>query len=569
MDLRHLYENNLVARRFLKHLGFHEVDQIYQKIKHIKPIQASIDALINLMGLKIEYDESLLKQVPSQGPIIVVCNHPFGALEGLVLSHMLYRQRSDIKVLANSVLSYFTAFNDLFIYIEPYSRTKAYKYNIKGTKLAISWLKNGGALIVFPSGEVAHSRLFDPRVKDSPWNNGVLSLIEHSKCAVLPMFIHGQNGILFQCLGMIHENLRTIWLARELLNKRYNTIKVQIGSLLSYENMKKKHFSLDHLRSRCELLSHRALLKPLSPIKRNNLDVLPFISKEKLCEQIDIVRNQKIYSFKNYDVFVVSFDQSRVLIDEIAKLRETTFRLAMEGTGHEKDLDEFDRHYLHLFVFDQKETAIVGAYRLGVVDQILKLHGMKGLYTNTLFSMHKSFFKMYPNCIEMGRSFVTPAYQKNIYSLMLLFKGIGAFLVRQPQYKMLFGPVSISQAYSMASQKLLAQKLLEMHPLKTGLIHPRKPFAIGNGIRKEMFNWIKDENDLEDAIMDLEKGQRAMPILIKHYIRLGAKFCNFNVDEKFGNCVDGFTVVDLKQTSPNILKNYMGDEGFELFTSHD
>ncbi len=161
-------------------------------------------------------------------------------------------------------------------------------------------------------------------------------------------------------------------------------------------------------------------------------------------------------------------------------MREVTFRQVHEGTGKAFDLDRFDAHYLHLFLWNHEKQEAVGAYRLGGTDQIMASLGSRGLYTTTLFDFEAHFLKEIYPALELGRSFIREEYQKNYTALLLLWKGIGQFVVRNPQYQILFGPVSISNAYNEFSQGLLAT-WLSMHtflPELAQFIRPKNPFQV-------------------------------------------------------------------------------------------
>src|SRR5882672_2633379 len=139
-------------------------------------------------------------------------------------------------------------------------------------------------------------------------------------------------------------------------------------------------------------------------------------------------------------------------LQEIGRLRELTFRAAGEGTGKASDIDLFDAYYLHLFVWDAQAEAIVGAYRMGLADQILARYGRRGLYTQSLFKYGSRILRMMNPAIELGRSFIRAEYQRSFAPLMLLWRGIGRYIVRVPDYAVLFGAVSISNDYDPSSR---------------------------------------------------------------------------------------------------------------------
>ncbi len=273
-----------------------------------------------------------------------------------------------------------------------------------------------------------------------------------------------------------------------------------------------------------------------------------------------------------FAVWLAEAHQIPCTLREIGRLREITFRAAAEGTGNALDLDRFDSIYLHLFIWDEEEGRIVGAYRIGPTDRILARHGRKGLYTTTLFHSRMEFFRKIGPALEMGRSFIRPEYQKSYSSLLLLWKGIGRFIARHPRYRTLFGPVSISRDYSDLSRRLLASTLLQHSQAKdlSLMVRPRKPALLKPvrvpGCERIVRNLsFADFREVCALIADIEFQQKEVPVLLRHYLNLGGQLLAFNIDKSFGDVMDGLIVVDLLKTDRRTLRRYLGDEGLETF----
>jgi len=261
------------------------------------------------------------------------------------------------------------------------------------------------------------------------------------------------------------------------------------------------------------------------------------------------------------------------VLREIGRLREYTFRKVGEGTGRSIDVDVFDEHYHHLFTWNREKKEIVGAYRLGLADEIVKKYGVKGLYTYTLFKFdHRLIDKLLP-CVEMGRSFVRPEYQRSFSSLLLLWKGIGVFIARNPQYATLFGPVSISNEYRDHSRRLMLRSLSLSNFANdlARLVKPRNP-PKGN-VRAEWsldtFNpYISDVDNVSAIVQDIEGGKKGIPILLRQYLKLGGRVLAFNVDEEFSDVVDGLIAIDLRKTDARTRVKYMGEEASTAFCNY-
>ena len=258
-------------------------------------------------------------------------------------------------------------------------------------------------------------------------------------------------------------------------------------------------------------------------------------------------------------------------LQEIGRLREMTFRAAGEGTGKASDVDHFDAYYLHLFVWDTKSGAIVGAYRLGVADEIVARYGKPGLYTQSLFSYGDRALEAMNPAIELGRSFVRAEYQRSFAPLMLLWRGIGRFIVQHPQYAILFGAVSISNDYEPASRRLIVD-FLSANNIEKNLarhVKPRRPFrhSATPGYDRAEFAALNDIEDVSRMVRQIERDNKGVPILLKQYLKLGGRLLAFNADKHFNDALDGLIMVDLRASDPRVLARYMGEEGATAFLS--
>jgi len=283
---------------------------------------------------------------------------------------------------------------------------------------------------------------------------------------------------------------------------------------------------------------------------------------------------QTLSEQREHAVLYASAQQIPNLLREIGRLREVTFREVHEGTGEEVDLDRFDQEYVHLFSWNRQAREVVGSYRMGKCDEIVREQGIEGLYTHTLFRYGPDLLARIGNSLELGRSFVRKEYQRNYGPLMLLWRGIGNYVARFPQYRTLFGTVSINAEYQDLSQQLIAA-FLEDQAFDTdlaSLIEPRHPFKRrripGFDKNQHLPTGLKDIRDISDLIAEIETSQKAVPVLLRHYLNLGGKVIGFNIDASFGHVLDGLIVVDLKKTDPKILAYFMGAEGAGQFFTH-
>ncbi|ABK44981.1 phospholipid/glycerol acyltransferase [Magnetococcus marinus MC-1] len=542
-------------------------------------------ALALLIG-SVQVSHSELERIPASGGVILVANHPFGGIEGVMLAVLLKAIRPDIKFIANYMLGQIPEFRDLLIPVDPFGGESATKRNVGHVVKAIRWVrKEQGLLVIFPAGEVSSLELKSRRVVDPAWQVGAARIIRAAQAQVIPLLFQGSNGPLFQLAGLIHPRLRTALLPREMLNKGQRDIPLRIGHPIAFSRLDKMESDqelIDYLRMRTYLLDadeKKEPRTPLSPQSNKSVAALePIISAcdpQLLRKEIDqLPAAQRLLSSGNQTVYVAHAHQIPMLLQEIGRLREITFREVGEGTGKSIDLDIFDAHYMHLFIWQEQAQELVGAYRMGRLDHIMgSSAGKKGLYTSTLFKYKKSFLKQLGPALEMGRSFVRPEYQRSYAPLLLLWKGIGHYVVAHPEYKVLFGPVSITTEYTPASRQLIVGYLKSHNDMENPprMIKARKPYRL-QGLKglvsPQAIENIQDVDALSGLVAEIERDGKGVPILLKQYLKLGGRIAGFNIDPDFSDVLDGLIFVDLTQTEQRTLNKYMGAAGAERFLAY-
>ncbi len=547
-------------------------------------------SILTALNVRWEISSADRGRIPASGPLLVVANHPFGIVEGLVLGAILRAIRPDVRILANSLLQDFAAAQDHLITVNPFGNKEACLANRQGLRQSLSWLRNGGVLVVFPAGEVSSFHPSRGTVADPPWSESVARLAVLSKASALPMFIGGSNGLGFQLAGLMHPRLRTALLCRELLNKTGKTIVVRSGTVVSPKRLgefpndrrtidflRRKTYMLAHHpkeSSKCSSSNFHGMKKCVAAPKQNREEVVNPTDPQQMASEIArLDKSALLVSQGDCDVYIESANAIPDIVREIGRLREITFRSTGEGTGKSIDLDEFDSYYLHLFVWNRVEKEVVGAYRLGQSDLILRNLGLRGLYTRKLFAYRRQFLERITPALEMGRSFVREEYQRTYSPLLLLWRGISAYVCRNPRYRFLFGPVSISNDYHPGSRQLIVKFLKEYCRAAdlAKLVRARTPFRTHpaswwNAGAEPDLSWNIEE--LSAIVADIEIDRKGVPVLLKQYLKLGAKLASFNVDAKFSNALDALVVLDLLQSDAKLLERYMGKHGLQLFLEH-
>lgn len=524
--------------------------------------------VVEYMGISFDITDEDIARIPKDGPAVVVANHPFGAIEGLILALLLRAVRPDVKIMANYILGMIPELKDMFFCVDPFGRGESYSKNIAPLKDAIRWAKKGGMLGIFPAGEVSSVRITKRMVADPAWSPTVGRILKISKAQAIPIFFDGRNGALFQLLGLIHPRFRTVMLPRENLSRASKPVKVCVGAPIPYEKLamfKTDEDMISYLRFRTYLLRQRAgtCRKKLMTFKGRQKPVATVKDRRFLKDYVQSLPQDKILvKSGRFTVFEAGAGDVPGLLYELGRIREITFRQVGEGTGKSLDTDAFDEYYRHLVLWDGEAGRIAGSYRLGRTDEIIEKKGIKGLYSSTLFNFHPEFFKQVKPALELGRSFVRSEYQRSYSALLLLWKGLANLVSRESRYRYLFGPVSISAEYHPVSRDLLIEFMRRHHSME-GLSHYAKPKTppklasikrVDSKIPEAAYTIAGDAGI---CISEIEPG-KVMPILLKQYLKLNGKIVDFNVDQEFGNCVDGLIIVDLLNTDSKILRKFMG-----------
>lgn len=250
------------------------------------------------------------------------------------------------------------------------------------------------------------------------------------------------------------------------------------------------------------------------------------------------------------------------LLAEITRLRELSFRRVGEGCGQPCDTDRFDAHYEHLFVWHAENHELVGAYRLACTDDVVRAHGIAGLYTSTLFDYDEALLRHTGSAIELGRSFVTPDWQRSFQPLLLLWAGIVTLLERRyPQVRCLFGPASISATYGSVARAVMARALLDQSAGTEleGLVRARHPasWPSGVGYPRHVAAALADPARLSQAIKHMAQGN-GLPVLVRRYLELNGRFACFGIDDSFGGTLDGLVFVDVARIPATLLARLKG-----------
>lgn len=556
----------LVAKLVMYIMRLNKINKLYSDVYNDDP-QEFLEQLIEALGVTIEINEEDLQKIPANGAFITISNHPFGGLDGIILIKILSKIRPDYKVMANFLLKKIVPIKDYFLGVNPFENRKDIS-SAGGLKEALRHLSDGKPLGLFPAGEVSAYQADSNSVEDKEWSASVLKLIRKANVPVIPIYFKGSNSLLFQLLGLIHPMLRTVKLPSELLNKKKRVIKLRVGTPIS----------TDTQNSFTDIMQYGKFLRAKTYLLGSSLEVKKFFLKsqkaEKKAEPIateiaadilqkeisDIREDYLLFTMKNYSIYCAPTLKIPNILNEIGRLREVTFRAVGEGTNRSIDLDEFDLYYYHLFIWDNDANRIVGAYRVGKGKDIIDRYGVKGFYINTLFKIRKQMMPVLYESIELGRSFIVEDYQRKPFPLFMLWKGILYFLIKNPEYRYLIGPVTISGKYTDVSKELIMKFIGRNHwdAELAECIIPRCKYRVETNdpdvdVMVEASG--SDISALDKLIGDIEPSSDKLPILLKKYISLNGRIIGFNIDPKFNMCLDGLLILDLFDVPMNTIES--------------
>jgi putative hemolysin len=516
-----------------------------------------IEHVLDVLGTSHRVQGREREHIPVDGPLLVVANHPLGMQDALALLQLIGTVRSDVRVLGNDWLATVPQLGDLLLPVDVFGKGAASR--LRGIHRA---LENGEALIVFPAGEV--SRVRSNGVRDGRWSDGFARLAMRRKVPVLPVHIAARNSAAFYGLSMLVKPLSTAMLPREAVAPGRRRIGFSIGALIDPGELTQR--SAGSPTQAAKLMrrhvyrvgQHRGLIfggqAPLA---------LPESAGQVAAELARATKLADLGDGKQALLFRGAAEN--VVIREIGRLRELTFRKVGEGTGERRDLDAYDAHYEHLVLWDPQHLRIVGSYRFGHGGRLLAEQGMTGLYTASLFSYSPALETRLSQGLELGRSFIAPAYWRS-RALDQLWQGIGLYLQRHPELRYLFGPVSMSVKLPREAREWIAAA--HQHYFGApGLARARQPFVISSEVvagAQQTFEGLDATAGLGKLKHHLDALGVSLPVLYRQYVDLveseGVQFLDFGEDPGFSGCVDGLVMLDLAKLKPAKRARYLGKQ---------
>lgn len=497
-------------------------------------------------------DPAALARIPATGRLLIVANHPSGALDALALLDAVGRIRRDVRIVANDLLGAIGPLQDLLLPVRILGG-KVQRTSLQAVEQALAAEQ---CVIVFPAGEV--SRLSLLGIRDGRWQRGFVRFARAAAAPVLPVRVEARNSALFYGASTLFKPAGTALLAREMFARRGRPLRLRIGEPMQLGQgdpgaqllaVRRAVYALGRTAPVAEgcPAGPEPLAAPVPPAQ-----VAAGIAAATVLGQ----------TADGKQILLARCAADSPLLLELGRLRELTFRQVGEGTGRSRDLDDFDLHYQHIVIWDGTAQRIAGAYRIMRGAQALARRGLAGLYSASLFRYSDDAIPRIAEGLELGRSFVVPDYWGS-RSLDYLWQGIGAYLQCQPGIRYLFGAVSISAALPRDAREQLVAYYQRYYGAADGRVQSNRPF--------QYFAAPPCFGELDAAAaFDVLKANLAalgtgVPTLYRQYTDLcepgGARFLAFGVDPDFSDSIDGLIEVDLHAIRPHKRKRYLRDAG--------
>jgi 1-acyl-sn-glycerol-3-phosphate acyltransferase len=531
-----------------------EINEFLEKNKRTIGIDF-VELITEYFNFKYTISDKDKENIPAQGRVIIIANHPLGALDALALIKLVGEVRSDIKVIANDILYNVDQLKSMILPVDNMNR-KSTKHHIQAVYDA---LNNEEAVIVFPAGEVSRAKVTG--IKDQKWQKGFLRFAHKTSSPILPVFIGAKNSFNFYAMSSMNKKLSTLFLVNEMFKQQDKTINFKIGEIIPFDSLNLKNLKLE---TATKLLKKH--LYKVSKGKKGVFSTMKSIAHPESRQDIkkelkemrllgETVDHKKIYLYE--------YSEGSIILKELGRLREITFRKVGEGSGKRRDHDEYDIYYQHIILWDDEDLEIVGSYRIANSNKVMELLGIEGFYTSTIFDFKEKFMPYFEDSIELGRSFVQPKYWGS-RALDYLWYGIGAYLKEHENIKYMFGAVSLSSLYSKEAQNMILYFYERHFGGYSELAESRNRYLLSNKEKKEfdeVFTGSNYRENFRTLKTNLQHYNATVPTLFKQYTELcedgGVKFLDFGIDPDFGDCMDGLILVDVDKIKPSKRDRYI------------
>lgn len=516
---------------------------------------AFVEAVLDYFHFSYKFSSNQIENIPSSGRVVIIANHPLGALDALSLIHLVKRVRSDIKVVANDLLGKIDQLKPILVGVDAFGE----QVSRESVRQIHQSLKNEEALIIFPSGEVSRAR--PNGVKDTKWHRGFLRFASKNSAPILPIHINAKNSALFYTISSMNKKLSAVLLPHEMFKKRNGSLEFTIGESIPY-----KSFYNNPLDEKTQVKLFKKHLYRIAKGKKPVFSTQKCIAhpEDRQALKHELQQCQRLGETSDgKKIYLYDYEKGSIVLQEVSRLREYTFRKVEEGTGKKRDKDDYDYYYKHIILWDDEALEIAGAYRIAESNYVVQNYDVEGFYTDSLFNFEEGFRPYLHNAIELGRSFVQPKYWGS-RALDYLWQGIGAYLYENPHIRYMFGAVTLSASLPKSAQELIIYYYDKYYGDRHELLNPKNKFGFSQNVLDELseiFHGNDPAKDFRVLREQLNYYGVTVPTLYKQYTDLceegGIAFMGYNIDRDFGDCVDSFILVEIDKIKQKKRDRYI------------
>lgn len=548
-------------------LGFDELAKIYEAAQTKggdSPVEFAQNILSHL-NVNMQMSDELIAVLDDiKGPVVLASNHPYGCIDGMALMLCLERCRpGHWKIFANQLLRSIPELQAVIVDVDPFAKKEGRKKNLKAMRTACEHLASDGVLGMFPARRVSTWSGKLGAMVDMPWTEHVAKICDMTKATLVVIHMDGRNSDRFLCVPTESLLRRSLALAKEVPMQRDRELNVSLSKVYQPSDL-----SLLKRGGAAKLLAdcHSAADRTVAAADRSDQS-LQSVSHVVDLPVADLVAGLPesclLDASEDFGLCLFQGRQAQQVLEQIGRARELTFQQIGTGSGNDVDLTPEDTYYHHLLLWSKVSGELVGAYRIGFIQEVIRERGENGVYLNHVFNFDPEFYQKLGNAMELSRSFIVPQYQKNPKILDLLWKGLGQAANLKQSYTM-FGSVTISASFSPLSKSVLVETLLKYYSDEAELfklVKAKVPFEATTTYHGLIADaWAEDGvNRLNAVIEHFENGEKSIPPLIRYYVALGAKFLAFNVEPTFNNAIYCLLRVDLKKMPPRYRKRFLGE----------
>lgn len=526
-----------------------------------------VQSFLDAARIAVHPNANELERIPKTGGCLLVANRLFGPVDPVLVIKLVSEVRTDVAVVTSFDFDAHPELNDSVLRLDIDQSEEVILRQFQ------ELLDQGKAVVVFPAKKGTITRLTASVAMDKRWHPKLLRVLFALRVPTLPIYLKTESIVsLIHSKKFAFDRMTAMFQDLKASEKR---VTVRVGKPMTESIrdsfVQSENFSR-YLRAKLYALGSPLKVNTFFPTLRSgggrSLDLKPIATSDDpsiIEEELKALdADHRLIQQGGFNIYLAPAGMIPNTLQEIGKQRERTFRGVGEGTGLALDLDEYDMYYHQLILWDSVGKKIAGGYRIGFGHEIIEFYGKRGFYLHSLFRFKKPFGRILEQSIELGRSYVTPEYQRARLPLFLLWKGILTVLLQNLGYRYLIGPVSISNDYSSVSKELIVGFIRKYYWNEELAAHvrPRKRFRpstrdVDVDILMEKLG--SEMNELDKLIEELEPNNFKLPVLVKKYIKQEAKIIGFNVDPSFSDVLDGLIILDMMDIPIETLENLNRD----------